>query len=143
MDINFDFLEAPDEEPLAPQPDYVGPNLKAATKMTPKKFANAVLEVFDRLGGASWLITQAEADPKAFLGLLQRMIPKSIQLDDLQGVQINLIDQFGNRVEIETKSHIAEHSETATGGSPPASPAALLAPEPEPEPPAVNITEVF
>lgn len=123
MNINFDFLEATNEEASTPQPDYVGPNLKAAAKMTPKKFANAVLEVFDRLGGASWLITQAEADPKAFLSLLQRMIPKSIQLDDLQGVQINLIDQFGNRVEIETtqiRDSAAEQSlqdETATSGS--------------------------
>lgn len=117
MDINFDFLVSPPLETDTAEPEYVGPNIKAAAKMTPKKFAQAVLEVFDRLGGASWLIMQAQADPKAFLSLLQRLIPKSIQLDDLQGVQINLIDQFGNRIEIEAAGRSPQDA-VLRGGSP-------------------------
>jgi len=126
---NFDFLL----EPSTPTPEYtppehVGPNLKSAVQMTPKKFANAVLDVFDALGGASWLMTQAKADPKSFLDLLKRMIPKSVQLDDLQGIKINLIDQFGTEVQIQTQRDTATPLEPgqlqiATGGSPPSDPA--------------------
>ena len=97
---DFDFLtDAPQPEVLPP---FVGPNLQGAVKMTPRKFAQAVLEVFNELGGASWLMTQAIADPKSFLELLKKLIPKSVQLEDLQGLQINLIDQFGNQLQIQT-----------------------------------------
>lgn len=100
MDDNkFNFLTS--EKPKGSQIKYVGPNIASTLKMTPKKFANSVLEVYKRIGGTSWLMTQAQADPKSFLDLLKRLIPKSVQLDDLEGVQINLIDQFGNTVEIQ------------------------------------------
>lgn len=101
---------------------YVGPNLDTATKMTPKKFAHSVLEVFDKLGGASWLLMQAQIDPKSFLELLKRMIPKSVQLDDLQGIQINLIDQFGNTVQIQTGGETATSGNLLESAQPPAAP---------------------
>jgi len=81
-------------------PEHVGPNLATAVKMTPRKFANSVLEVYDKLGNTSWLFNQALADPKAFLALLSKLIPKSVQLDDLAGFTVNVIDQFGARIEI-------------------------------------------
>lgn len=134
---NFDFLVSPETE-LSDEPQYTGPNLSTVKKMTPKKFAQAVLEVFDKLGGASWLMIQAQADPKSFLDLLKRMIPKSVQLDDLQGIQVNLIDQFGNTIQIQTnpseESAIStEQKESgqlqiATGGSPPLAPASSTKP---------------
>lgn len=114
--------------------EYIGPNLKNAVKMTPRKFASSVLEVFEKLGGASWLLIQAKADPKSFLDLLKKMIPKNVQLDNLSGFTINLIDQFGNKVQIDldnevttpnpaTCSALQESGQPskgiATGGSPP------------------------
>ena len=122
---DFDFLtDAPPPETLPP---FVGPNIKDAVRMTPRKFAQAVLEVFNNLGGASWLMTQAIADPKSFLELLKKLIPKSVQLEDLQGLQINLIDQFGNQLQIQTGASPevaadAEHLksgqlQSATGGN--------------------------
>lgn len=98
-DSDFDFLTTPTE---LNEDIHVGPNIKDAVKMTPRKFATAVLDVFNRLGGASWLMTQARADPRAFIELLKKLLPKSIQIDDLPGLQINLIDQFGNEVQIST-----------------------------------------
>ena len=101
--VDFNFLtDAP--APKIVEPPYMGPNLSKIPKMTPRKFASTVLEVYDKLGGASWLITQAVNDPRAFLELLKKMIPKSIQLDDLTGIQVHLIDQFGNEISINTKA---------------------------------------
>lgn len=106
-------------------PEYIGPNLKGAVKMTPRKFASSVLEVFEKLGGTSWLLTQAQADPKSFLDLLKKLIPKNVQLDNLAGFTVNLIDQFGNEVKIDTNPATCLLSEAsgqpsddiATGGS--------------------------
>ena len=98
---DFDFLMEPE---IVEQDEliHVGPNIGEAVKMTPRKFATAVLDVFNRLGGASWLMIQAQADPRAFIELLKKLLPKSVQLDDLPGLRINLIDQFGNEVQIDT-----------------------------------------
>lgn len=128
MDFLFD-SEPPKEEPI-----YVGPNIKDTVTMTPRKFAQSVLEVFTKLGGTSWLMVQAQADPRAFLELLKKLIPKSVQLDDLTGLQVSLIDQFGNEIHINkhdsgappdaaisskpTKSGQLPLLEIATGGSP-------------------------
>ena len=99
--LDFDFLTIPNE---VTEDTYIGPSIKDAVKMTPRKFATAVLDVFNRLGGASWLMTQAQADPRAFIELLKKLLPKSIQLDDLPGLHISLIDQFGNEVQISTNT---------------------------------------
>lgn len=128
----MDFLLDP--EPPKKEPIYIGPNIKDTVTMTPRKFAQSVLEVFNKLGGTSWLYTQAEADPRAFLELLKKLIPKSVQLDDLTGLQVSLIDQFGNEIQITkhdsgappdaalsskpTKSGQLPLLEIATGGSP-------------------------
>lgn len=134
---DFNFI---DDDTLIPEdklPQYVGPNISKVSKMTPRKFAQSVLEVFDKLGGASWLLTQATVDTKGFLDLLKKLIPKSVQLEDLQGIQVNLIDQFGNEVSINTGATCAQsqpeapvpaadtisqetgHLQIATGGNPP------------------------
>lgn len=126
---DFNFMTEAPPEPTTPE--YIGPNLKSAVKMTPRKFASSVLEVFEQLGGTSWLLAQAQADPKAFLDLLKKLIPKNVQLDNLAGFTVNLIDQFGNEVRIDTNpnsdsaTRIAPETsgqlsgDIATGGSPP------------------------
>jgi len=153
--MDFDFLtEQIDEET---QPKYVGPNMKSAVKMTPRKFASSVLEVFDKLGGVSWLLIEAQADPKAFLALLSKMIPKSVQLDDLAGIAVTVVDQFGRQVKAEAvnannQTQIAatipsEGTESgqlqiATGGS--QTPRAVLSSSPGESPPTdVDITDIF
>lgn len=144
MNNNFDFLVEPQLPPDS-TPEYIGPNIKTAVRMTPKKFALSVLEVFDKLGGASWLMTQAEADPHAFLDLLKRMIPKSIQLEDLHGIQVNLIDQFGNEVQIQTGDTAPPLQKSgqlriATGGSPPSD---LASSTGQKELPSMEIKDIF
>lgn len=122
---DFNFMIEPAAIPV--EGEYVGPSLKNAAKMTPRKFASSVLSVFEELGGASWLLVQAKADPKSFLDLLKKLIPKNVQLDNLAGFTVNLIDQFGNEVQINTNpdpaARIAHETSgqrsagTATGGS--------------------------
>lgn len=148
---DFDFLTVPNE---VIEDIYVGPNITEAVKMTPRKFATAVLDVFNRLGGASWLMTQAKADPRAFIELLKKLLPKSIQIDDLPGLQINLIDQFGNEVRISTGSapdaatskglaksgQLPSSHEIATGGSP--TPSGSLSSTSQKEP-SIDIKDIF
>jgi hypothetical protein len=85
----LDFLSRADAEALAPPtPPPIG-------EMTPKKFAKAVLEAFGQIGGVNWLIEQAAIDPRAFISLLQRVLPKTIDLDgDTQGFVLELIDKY-------------------------------------------------
>lgn len=145
---DFNFLLEPEVQiDQKPQPQFVGPNLNGVTKMTPKQFASSVLEVYNLLGGASWLLTEAKANPRAFLELLKKMIPSGIQMEDLHGFSIRLIDQFGNQIEIDASGGVPAiapppaargdqsshepgqlnqiapkaHTEIATGGNPQAS----------------------
>ena len=150
---DFDFLIEP-EHIEHNESVYVGPNIKDAVKMTPRKFATAVLEVFNSLGGASWLMTQAKADPRAFIELLKKLLPKSIQIDDLPGLQINLIDQFGNEVQISTggapdavtgerlakSGQLPLPQKIATSGS--STPSGLLSSTSQKEP-SIDIKDIF
>ncbi|SEJ99935.1 hypothetical protein SAMN03159494_04250 [Achromobacter sp. NFACC18-2] len=40
-----------------------------------------ILEALDRKGGADYLVTQAEENPKAFLSLLGRVLPLQVTGD--------------------------------------------------------------
>ena len=153
---DFDFLIEPEHIEHAEHNEFAhtGPSIKEAVKMTPRKFATSVLEVFNRLGGASWLMTQAQADPRAFIELLKKLLPKSIQLDDLPGLRINLIDQFGNEVQIDTgappdaaagaerarSGQLPMAQKIATGGSP-TSPGLISSPSQEKS--SINIKDIF
>ena len=101
---NFNFLLDPPEDIVIPSKEHIGPNLNNIGQMTPKKFAASVLEVYSQLGGASWLLMEAKANPRAFLELLKKLIPSGIQMEDLHGFSIRLIDQFGNQIEFETQT---------------------------------------
>lgn len=89
---DFDFMAEPKEPdtPLDQREDDLG----KVSKMDNKKFAQSVLDVFELLGGTTWLLGQAKIDPKTFLGMLSKMIPKSIDADDLQGLTLMIVDQY-------------------------------------------------
>lgn len=40
-----------------------------------------ILGALDDLGGQAWLTEQAQADPRAFMSLLGRILPSEIQMD--------------------------------------------------------------
>jgi len=40
-----------------------------------------ILGALDDLGGQTWLVEQAKADPRAFMSLLGRILPSEISLD--------------------------------------------------------------
>lgn len=120
-DFNF-LLEPTVIDHIKDQEDkYVGPNLNGLVKMTPKQFASSVLEVYRKLGGASWLLIEAKANPRAFLELLKKMIPTGIQMEDLHGFSIRLIDQFGNQIVLD-KPVLDKPVLEAHGGVPAISP---------------------
>ena len=55
---------------------------KGRKKGTPNKLTvtlkQAILNSFETLGGEAWLVQLAESDPKAYAGLLGRIIPSEI-----------------------------------------------------------------
>ncbi|WP_315132823.1 hypothetical protein [Achromobacter marplatensis] len=66
-----------------------GPNRGNAGKGRPpgvpnkenKQLREMILEALDRKGGADYLVTQAEQNPKAFLSLLARVLPLQVTGD--------------------------------------------------------------
>ncbi len=99
-----DFLN--NQHPTVFEPDSLehGPNLTTLKKMSPRQFAQGVLNVYQELGGDSWLLSQARLDPKSFIEILKKILPNSIALDNLSDFQITLVNRFGDKIEIESTS---------------------------------------
>ena len=133
---DFNFIVDPEpqllntEEPLDAVRHEAG-ELSKLAKMTPRKFAQSVLDVFEELGGMVWLLSQARVDPRGFLDLLKKILPRNIQAEGLEGITVRLVDQYGNTLEIDTHqggqpvatggdlSPEAGHLQIATSGNPP------------------------
>ena len=140
---NFDFMAEPvEEKPPLDKPEDAPTTGKPPALTTNKDLVQSVLNVFDQLGRETWLKTQATLDPKTFLNMLGKLIPKSIDAEDLQGMSIIIVDQYleGDKVlhiHKDARSHAlpasaahaagggptelglpASQFETATGGNP-------------------------
>ena len=101
---DFNFIVDPinKTEPIIPTIKEPTGNLSKLVKMTPRKFAQSVLDVFEELGGMKWLLSQAVVDPRGFLELLKKILPRNIQAEGLEGITVRLVDQYGNAIEIDT-----------------------------------------
>ncbi len=134
---DFDFIVDP--EPQLLNAEEPAGELSKLAKMTPRKFAQSVLDVFEELGGMVWLLSQARVDPRGFLDLLKKILPRNIQAEGLEGITVRLVDQYGNAIEIDTHQG---GQPVATGGD--------LSPEVGPlqiatsgNPPEVVLKEMF
>lgn len=147
--MDYNFMVAPDDPPpiigvTSELPQHLG-------KFTPKMFLQDVGKAYKELGGLQWLIIQAKVAPAEFMKLLQKMMPKTLDLDLMEGTTITLIDRFsGQSIEIAGPSGPAagpqptspllpdgsQPVETDTSGSPD------LTPE-DPPPSGVTITDTF
>lgn len=124
----FDFLTEPVEKQGAKLVEESkkdrGPNLRTLAKFTPRKLAQDILDVLYKpaeeggLGGAYWILQQAKIDPRGFMDLLKRILPRNLQLDGVEGLSITLIDTFGNQVKVDAAGSGAAN---ATSGNSPAS----------------------
>lgn len=114
--LDFDFITEP-IDPIGISKSLVPHEgtLSKIAKMTPRKFAQSVLDVFEELGGLVWLKTQAIADPRGFIELLKKILPRQIEMDNLEGITVILTDQYGNTIEIDTLG--GGQPVTAAGGS--------------------------
>lgn len=97
--MEFDFLAETTDQPVIPEVLH-GPNMTQVEKMTRKEFTQGVLNVYQALGGDVWLLQQAAIDPKSFIEMLKKMIPTNMNLDQMDGFEITLIDRYGNRAEL-------------------------------------------
>ncbi len=96
--MKYDFLLSPDDPP-----PIIGTEGKLPIKLgkfTPKMFVRDVGKAYQKLGGLAWLIEQATVAPQEFMKLLQKMMPKQVDLDLMEGTTIRLIDQFGQTIEV-------------------------------------------
>jgi len=109
---DFNFIVDP--EPQLLKPEEPAGELSKLAKMTPRKFAQSVLDVFEELGGMKWLLGQAVVDPRGFLELLKKILPRNIQAEGLEGITVRLVDQYGNAIEIDT--HGGPPQADAAGG---------------------------
>lgn len=99
--MDFDFIaEETKPEPITPEVMH-GPNIANLAGMTRKKLISELLQVYTLLGGAQWVFTQAMADPKSYMSILNKLIPTNVSLDLEEGLSVKLIDRYGNSVEIE------------------------------------------
>ena len=137
--MDFDFTA--ETEPIIPEV-LAGPNLTDLKSMTRKQFTQGILNVYQRLGGDLWLLEQAQIDPRSFLEMLKKLIPTNVNLDQIDGFQITLIDRYGSQVKIEReRSSSAEQTTTDVPRTPDSDPnASGVRPLDGPE---VNITETF
>ncbi len=110
-DFNF-IVDPPKEEKLVPE--IV--NDVDLGNMTPRKFGQTILKVFGMLGGAEWLLIQAAADPRGFIELLKKILPRQIEMDNLDGLTVLLRDQYGNELEVNTLGRASPRP--ATSGKP-------------------------
>ena len=59
---------------------------KGAQNKITRTIRQAVEQAFHEVGGVEWLKNLAQSDPKAFAGLLSRLIPSDIKLEQPQVV---------------------------------------------------------
>ena len=97
--MDYDFLLTPDEKPKTfnDVPDTPRLSLKS---LTPKAFVADIGKAYTQLGGLTWLVTQATAAPAEFMKLLQKLIPKTVDIDLMAGTTVKLIDQYGQSIEV-------------------------------------------
>lgn len=111
-DFNF-IIDEPDKTtPLVPQVVEDG-QLSKLVQMTPRKFAQTVLDVFGELGGVIWLKEQAKGDPRGFIELLKKIMPSNIQAEGFGDITVRIVDQYGNVLEIDAQGG---GQPVATGG---------------------------
>ena len=114
MEPDFNFIiDEPKEEPLIPEV-VEDKALSKIAKMNPRKAGQMILDVLDRLGGLEWLFGQAKIDPRGYIELLKKVLPKTIQAEGLDGLTVLLRDQYGNTLEVNTLGRASPVP--ATGG---------------------------
>ena len=80
---------------------------RGSLNKTTRTLKEALLASFNTLGGEKWLIRLAESDPKAYVGLLGRIIPSEIN-GQVRAISENLV------VYIDTNDDDPEPVESAT-----------------------------
>jgi len=72
-----DFL-SPKKKPEKPRKPTKGLDLSSMDDIkTPRQLSASIFTVYSRLGGDEWLLKQAKKDPKGFIALLTKLLPKN------------------------------------------------------------------
>ena len=65
---------------------------KGVPNKTTQAIKDAIVQAFDRAGGADYLVQLAKDDPRTFCGLVGKVIPLQVE-GDLQGLVINVVNR--------------------------------------------------
>ena len=75
----------------APRPPGSG-RAKGTTNKTTKVMREMVLEAFHGVGGIDYLKRQAEAEPRAFMTLVAKMIPNEVKAEFTGSTVVEIMD---------------------------------------------------
>lgn len=67
---------------------------KGAPNKTTAAVKEAILQAFERAGGADYLLTVAQSDPKTFCALLGKVLPLQVTGEDGGGLVVEIV-RFG------------------------------------------------
>ena len=91
----FSFLDddpTPEKDRPESYDEPPGPNNLTNHKMKPKDMANDIFSVYKDLGGTTWLFSMASVYPKQFLKMLEKMLPKDINLAVDSDIKVLIAD---------------------------------------------------
>ena len=61
---------------------------KGSPNKVTRDMREIVREAFEKAGGVDYLVTQADANPKAFMGILAKLLPNTVEVDPTDGVRV-------------------------------------------------------
>jgi len=90
--INEDIAGIPDDMSITP----TGGNLASLEDLKPKDMPKSIMSVYHQLGGDSWLLKQAELYPKEFMTMLKSILPKNVNIDLDQNINVSIAGSFSS-----------------------------------------------
>lgn len=113
----FDFLTDKPKEPLTPEVVFHGPNTKSLAKKSRRDVIQDFIDVYYEEHGKELIRAHMKHDPKSFFDVLKKLIPNNMSLEGMEGFTINLVDRYGNSIEIEKNPEKASSRDLISPGA--------------------------
>jgi hypothetical protein len=67
---------------------------KGSTNKATKEIKDMILGALERAGGETYLVTQADENPVAFMGLIGKVIPRDVKAEVTGAIELVLADRI-------------------------------------------------
>lgn len=109
----MDFLN-PNLAPVSAEADYHGPNTKSLKVMSRKQVIQDFLDVYaEKDMGKQIIRAHMRSDPKSFFDVLKKLIPSNLGIDAAEMLHIQLIDRYGNEINVSTGGNGGDDEQAA------------------------------